>query len=486
VNTLRARLTLGYLVVIVLGMAVAAPLAWLAVEQTYLDTQKANLLAQAALVARTVAAGLPLPAGASVPYSQTGNATSGVHTRVLDTQGAVVIDLFAVPPDPTGAQPLPILVQNATGDVTAPELLARPEIAQALAGQPATAVRTLPRNARVLYAAAPVVTDGRVTSIVYLATPLPASGWDALPVAVRWQLAGALLLAAALAAAAGWRHARALARPLRAVAGAAGAVAAGDLAQRVPETGGVDELTTLARTFNQMTAGLRRADQAKSAFVADVSHELRTPLTVIKGTIETLQDGALDDLAARDDFLSAMSAETERLIRLVNDLLVLARADADTLQLEREPCDLAALAEARAHHFAVLAARRDVRVQVVTDAPGACVPGDGARLTQVLDNLLDNAMRYAPPGSTVAVRVARDGDGLACSVSDSGAGIPVEHLPLIFERFYRADAARSRAAGGSGLGLAITRALVEAHGGRIRAQSVVGRGTTVTFWLPAR
>jgi methyl-accepting chemotaxis protein len=167
-----------------------------------------------------------------------------------------LIDLFAVPPDPTGAGPLPILVQNATGDVTAPELLARPEIAQALAGQPATAVRVLPGNARVLYAAAPVTTGGYVTGIVYLATPLPASGWDALPAAARWQLAGALLLAAALAAAAGWWHARALARPLHAVVAAADSVAAGDLAQHVPEDGGVDELTTLARTFNQMTAGL--------------------------------------------------------------------------------------------------------------------------------------------------------------------------------------------------------------------------------------
>ena len=233
-----------------------------------------------------------------------------------------------------------------------------------------------------------------------------------------------------------------------------------------------------------MTDSLRQADQVKTAFVSDVSHELRTPLTVIKGTIETLQDGALDDLDARDGFLASMANETERLIRLVNDLLVLTRADAGALNLQRQLVDLGDLARARVEHLAGLAARRDVRLRVVAESPAPTL-ADPDRIAQVLDNLLDNAIRHSRPGEQVAVAVAPAGDDLTCSVTDTGPGIPARHLPFIFDRFYRADAARSRGRGGSGLGLSIARALILAHGGHIAAASVEGQGTTVTFRLLA-
>jgi signal transduction histidine kinase len=233
-----------------------------------------------------------------------------------------------------------------------------------------------------------------------------------------------------------------------------------------------------------MTASLRAADQAKTAFVADVSHELRTPLTVIKGTVETLQDGALDDLDAREGFLASMANEIERLIRLVNDLLVLTRADAGALNLQPQPVNLGDLARARVEHLAGIAARRDIRLRVVAESPALAL-ADPDRIAQVLDNLLDNAIRYSRPGEQVTVAVAPAGGEVTSSVADTGPGIPARHLPFIFDRFYRADAARSRSRGGSGLGLSIARALVLAHGGQIAAQSVEGQGTTLTFRLPA-
>ena len=149
-----------------------------------------------------------------------------------------------------------------------------------------------------------------------------------------------------------------------------------------------------------MTASLRQADQAKTAFISDVTHELRTPLTVIKGTIETLQDGALDDLAARGPFLAAMSRETERLIRLVNDLLVLTRADAGALNLQLHPLDLAELARSRCEHLARAAGQSQVRLVVIPPAGEETCPvlADADRMAQVLDNLLDNAIRYSPAG----------------------------------------------------------------------------------------
>jgi signal transduction histidine kinase len=329
-----------------------------------------------------------------------------------------------------------------------------------------------------------------VLQIVYLATPLPDTQWSAFPIAVRWQLAGVILAAILLASAAGLLLARRVAHPLEKLADAAHAVGAGDLGKTLPEDSGILELAMLGRAFNNMTNSLRQADQAKTAFISDVSHELRTPLTVIKGTIETLQDGALDDLAGRGSLLASMSRETERLITLVNDLLVLTRADAGALNLQLRLVDLGELARSRCEHLERAASQRQVRLRTVADLQPAGqgayrVLADADRIAQVLDNLLDNAIRYSPPGGEVTVSLSREDDQVACSVADAGPGIPVKHLPFIFERFYRVDLARGRGEGGSGLGLAIVRGLVLAHGGRTAASSVEGQGTTVTFWLPA-
>ena len=449
-SSLSVRLALSYLAVILVGMGIVTPLAWLAVERLYLNTQTTSLLAQAQLVAAALGTEAP-PAAEPIPYTQASNALPGIHTRVIDAQGGVVIDMTA-PGDssPAAGLPLPQLAQNAAGLVTPEELVARPEIAQARLGQPATAIRRVDAagGKRVLYAAVPVFSSaGAVVQIVYLATPLPDTQWGALPAAVRWQFGAAALAAILLAGLAGLLLSRRISRPLGKLADAAHAVAGGDLAQTVPEDPAISELDVLGRAFNSMTASLRQADQAKTAFISDVSHELRTPLTVIKGTIETLQDGALDDLAARGPFLAAMSRETERLIRLVNDLLVLTRADAGALKLQLCPVNLGELARSRCAALERAAGQRQVQLKVVTDSQaaekGACtVMGDADRLAQVLDNLLDNAIRYSPPGSEVTVTLGREGDQVACRVSDAGPGIPEKHLPLIFERFYRADPAR--------------------------------------------
>ncbi|MBE7468530.1 MAG: hypothetical protein DPW09_14730 [Anaerolineae bacterium] len=490
-TSLRVHLTLTYLVVILVGIGVAAPLAWLAVERLYLDTQKANLLAQAQLVAASLPLSEDFPIETGEPYSQLANVVPGIHTRLIEAEGAVVIDLPAAPALAQAAvAPLPALAQNVAGLVSPEELLGRPEIAQALAGQPATAIRRVEvaGGRQVLYAAAPVkAADGRVARLVYLATPLPDTSLAALPGTTRWQLAGVLIGAVLLATGVGWWLARRISGPLHELGQAAAAVAAGDLSRTAPEETSISDLSRLARAFNGMTHNLRQADHLKAAFIADVSHELRTPLTALKGTIETLQDGAVDDLSARDRFLASLAAETERLIRLVNDLLVLTRADAGTLRLQPQPLDLARLAYRRVEHWTALASQWQVCLRVVEPAGPLTVfvCADADRLAQALDNLLDNAIRHSPPGSEVTVTVAPEANQLCCAVTDSGPGIPGEHLPFIFERFYRADPARSRSLGNSGLGLAIARALILAHNGRIAAHSIEGQGTTVTFWLPA-
>ncbi len=481
---IRLRLSISHLIVLLIGMGVAAGLALLTVENIYLTTQRENLLAQARLTAAALS-GSSLPSEPAEPYLQTANIVPGIHTRLLGEQGAVLVGL----PLTAGESPVQAPLAENSGFVSPDELLKRPEIQQALNRQPETAIRRVPsaEDRRILYAAAPVFTEnGEVAGIVYLATPLPVAG---LPTNLSFQLIGAVLIAALLAGLTGTFLARGIARPLENLDRAAAAVSAGDLNQQIPAESSIRELDSLGQAFNTMTASLRQSDQAKNVFIADVTHELRTPLTVIKGTIETLEDGALDDLAGRDALLISMQRETDRLIRLVNDLLVLTRADAGALNLKIEIVDLVELAQARCATLTLLAASRLVELDVIAEAPDSqkdfSALGDSDRLARVLDNLLDNAIRHAPANSTVTVTIQRVGNELQCAVSDRGSGIPPQHLPLIFERFYRVDTARNRRNGGSGLGLAIVRSLVQAQGGRVRADSIEGQGTAIIFWLPA-
>jgi two-component system sensor histidine kinase VicK len=235
-----------------------------------------------------------------------------------------------------------------------------------------------------------------------------------------------------------------------------------------------------------MTARLETARQVQVDFVANVSHELRTPLTSVKGMLETLRAGAVDDLEVRGRFLETAEDETDRLIRLVNDLLLLSRADSEALQLRRETVDMARLSRRAVDRLESKARDRGLCVKTETggDTPMARIDPD--RIEQVLINLLDNAIKYSRPGGTIIISVTATPDGwLLVQVRDEGIGIPAYDLPRIGQRFYRADKARSRAEGGSGLGLAIAQALVSAHGGRSWLESQEGKGTTAYFTVPA-
>ncbi len=482
-QTIRLRLSLNYLLVLALGMTLAGVLAWFTVERLYVNTQRENLLAQARLIAAALQ-GEALPTEPVQPYSQTANVAPGIHTRLLSEGGAVVVGL----PLSDSFTQMPAAEQYAS--IPTSDLIRRSEIASALNGTPATATRRVLGDQRVLYAAAPVYAEnGQISGIVYIATPLPAAG---LPTNIILQLIGAIILAVLLATLAGTLLARKIARPLEGLAEAATAISKGDLKQRVETESNIRELHSLGNIFNDMAESLRQSDEAKKAFIADVTHELRTPLTVIKGTIETLEDGALDDAEGRGPLLTSMGRETDRLIRLVNELLVLTRADAGSLQLNLQSIDLAELARTRCDVFSNLATRQGINFGVRELAPessaASCqtpkVLADPDRLSQVIDNLLDNAIRHSPANSTITITVKPANEGMECSVNDQGTGIPAQHLPFIFERFYRVDSARNRKNGGTGLGLAIARALIHAQGGQIRAQSVEGEGTTITFWLP--
>lgn len=229
---------------------------------------------------------------------------------------------------------------------------------------------------------------------------------------------------------------------------------------------------------------LRRLEQMRSEFVANVSHELRTPLTSIRGFTETLLDGALEDPTVARHFLQIIHDEAERLTRLINDLLSLSTLESRRREPNRKLLDWHRLVGEVVSMLAPLVQGKnlEVEVKVAEDLPP--VPADRDMMGQMLINLLDNAIKYTPDGGKIKVAVWGEGDNLVLQVADTGIGIPPESLPRIFERFYRADKARSRELGGTGLGLAIVKHIVEAHGGRIEVESRVNGGTSFTVYLP--
>ena len=267
-------------------------------------------------------------------------------------------------------------------------------------------------------------------------------------------------------------------RPLERIATLATQISrADDLSYRLPDTGRDDEIGKLTMALNQTLARLETLFRTQQRFLADVSHELRTPLTTIRGNMDLMRRMGGADPEALDD----IQAELERMTRLVNDLLLLARADVGSLPIERERVALDTVMLDVYRQLSLLNPPVDVRLEEVDQV---AVLGDADRLKQLILNLADNAIKYTPPGGQVCLRLFKTETEAHVEVADDGIGIPEEDLPYIFDRFYRVDKARTRAHGGSGLGLSIVKWIVDVHGGKIYATSDVGEGTTFHVTLP--
>ncbi|MBN9522533.1 heavy metal sensor histidine kinase [bacterium] len=277
--------------------------------------------------------------------------------------------------------------------------------------------------------------------------------------------------------------ARAALAPVDAFRRAADRITADRLHERLPAPNPEDELGKLAATVNAMIGRLERSFAEVKRFTADASHELRTPLTALRTEAEV----ALGGSPTADEFRSLVESTLEecgRMTRLTDQLLALAREDAGVAPPEPEPVDIGQLVSGVADTLRPLAEVKGVTFAAEAQAAGIVVHGNAVRLRQVTVNLIDNAIKYTPAGGSVRVVVGRSGDRAHLTIADTGIGIPPEHLPRVFERFYRVDKARSREMGGTGLGLSIARSIVAAHGGSIDLTSRAGAGTTAAVTLP--
>jgi two-component system OmpR family sensor kinase/two-component system sensor histidine kinase BaeS len=340
------------------------------------------------------------------------------------------------------------------------------------------------------------VVDGQRVGTVIVASGVTGAGSPASDFlsSVNRSILLAVLAAGALALALGALLFFQITAPVRDLKAAAHAIAGGDLERRVVVRTH-DELGDLAQTFNTMAESLSRSETERRQMIADVAHELRTPISVIQANLEAMQDGILP---LDDEQIASLHEEASLLARLVADLRLLSLAEAGQLKLvqtEVDPADLVRRATERLRPDA-----EEKGVQLAVELPASPLPAvfaDSDRISQVIANLVGNALRYTPAGGTVTVEAGAAGRDtqqlqmVQITVTDTGSGIPAADLPHIFDRFYRADKSRTRTSGGSGLGLAIVRHLVEAHGGRVWAESPVfgtngdqGSGTRISFTLP--
>ncbi|MBI2909331.1 MAG: HAMP domain-containing protein [Chloroflexi bacterium] len=258
-------------------------------------------------------------------------------------------------------------------------------------------------------------------------------------------------------------------------------MARGRYSRRV-KVSGEDELGDLASNFNAMAEALEETEERRQQLIGDVAHELRTPLTTIRSYMEGLEDGVLPQ---EPGTYHLVQREAERLTRLVEDLQQLSRAEAKQLDLRTHPVETSSLVRAAVARLQPQYDEKGVILEVVLPDRTPHIMADEDRIIQVLMNVLGNALRHTPVGGEVSVAAVRKEKEVQLSIADNGIGISPEHLPHVFERFFKADRSRSRASGGSGLGLTIAKYLVEAHGGRIWAESAgEGKGSTFSFTLP--
>ncbi len=456
-HSIRWRLTILYLVLLISALLLFSAGTYLATRRALMENYDEVLGDRATLVAQAIDIDDGIPE-LKQEVLLSGHRADDYFTRLYAINGILVFD------DTTGGPYVPDIPAAITAALAREKSL--------------TEVRSGADTLRV--ATFPIIHDGQIAGVLQVGVSLQDVEGTLrtllivllvmIPATVMLASGGGLFLAN-----------RALA-PIDAITRTAQRISAENLSGRIGLLGPDDEVGRLARTFDTMLARLEEAFHRQRQFAADASHELRTPLTAIIGQIDVALSWP-ESAESLHATLESVREQAQRLARLANNLLFLARADAPAVVRAVEPVDLSALLPAIVTQVQPLAAQRQQTI-VLPALPPRVVHGNEDQLIRLLLNLLDNAIRYTPPGGRIGLDCTDEHGNIRISVRDSGPGIAPEHLPRVFDRFYRVDRGRSRAQGGSGLGLAIAQSIAQLHGGQIVVESAVGRGSTFTVILP--
>lgn len=455
--SLRLRLTLLYSAILAAALLAFSILLYTTVANLTLDAAKNAASTEANSLIAAAQGHRPFLDWNRLILSTQAVAGGPMSLQIRDTTGAVI---FHTPDLEASKYTLPLsdtVQQQVQGGMSVPTIVNAP-------------------GGRLLVYSTLIMIDGQ-PGVLQMARSLRDP--DQTLATLRAVLAVGGLVMTLLACAAGWLLAGAALRPIRRITQTAQAIGdAQDFQRRVAYAGPRDEVGHLATTFNAMLARLQSAFQTQTRFVADASHELRTPLTSIRGNLGLLQRQPPIAEADRVAVLASLVGESERLNRLVNDLLTLARSDSGR-PLRHDPIALTPVLDELCRQAHLLGPRHTITCSA---PPDLVALGDHDALTQVLLILLDNALKFTPPGGAITITAAGDGGRVTLAVGDSGPGIAPEALPLVFERFYQGDSARTGT--GTGLGLAIARALVTGQSGDLTVRSQPGQGSVFTVTLP--
>jgi len=464
---LRHKLMLSTTLVTVVAMATLGIVLMLALEDFFLQQLQDTLLAEAMMLSEQVQDDL-----------QAGQRAIALHSP------------HTVPGGPMTLQAR-ILVVDAQGRLAAAsrlqdmahigEPIREEGIERALLGQ--VDMGRLPQpllGGDAIYVAIPIMKDGRPVGAVRFSHSIVTIQEEMQR--IRLIVLLAIAITTLLMIVMTLRLAASITAPLRALAVASHEVAHGRLSQQVPMTGD-DEVDQLAQAFNTMTTQLADADRARRSFLADLAHELKAPVGGLKAGVEALTAGAKANAPLRDRLLDGIANEVHRLERLTNDLILFARLDVGQLEVRHDPLNLAQVIALCCQSGQAMAEQAHISLSCEIPSQLPTIRGDADRLAQVVTNLLDNALKFTPPGGRVSVRAWVEGSAIHVAVSDGGPGFAPEDLPHIFNRFYRGRT-QGRERPGIGLGLAIARSIVEAHGGSITAYNRPGGGAEVAITLP--
>lgn len=464
-SSIRWKILLTFLLIIGISFAMMAALLTGLVSRTLYAqrTRQASLSAE-----RLASSAAPFFASARTDelYELLRDAASELDGRILlvSPDGKVHLDTFA-------------LLDGSR--------LSLPELAQALSGHTSAAYGIYPADTKGEYAAlcaAQMTHEGQV--IGALLVSMPVTELHNAIVTVEKQLLTVFAVVAAAALIAAMIFSVTLTRPVKALTSTIRRMGRGDLSARASIRAS-GELKELADSYNTMAEKIENFDRSRSQFVSNASHELKTPLTAMKLLLECLIDQPEMPQELRMEFMQDMNHEIDRLSDIITDLLTLSKMDSQDTALHLTDVDLTALTGEALHTLRPVADRAGQRI-VAELASGVRLRGDTTKLSQIVYNLTDNAIKYTPEGGEIRVNLTVKGRSAILAVSDNGIGIPEEEQAHVFDRFYRVDKARSRATGGTGLGLSIVRQMVQLHGGSITLSSRPGHGSTFTVTLPMR
>jgi two-component system, OmpR family, sensor kinase len=462
---IRGKLTSTYILLICIVMGVISVFLLNMLENYYLEYQREAMENSGNLVAEISSSFLHRESDLIILSAMAEDIARQINARVIivDKQGMVLGD------------------SQRVGGFFGQTLL-RPEIVTALTGETGGSEQFSESSGQwIMQVAVPVIIEGEIRGAVFLASSL-SHIYETLG-AVRTFIFIATFLALVLVGFFAALMAKSFTTPLEDLTAAARQMAAGNLKQEIPIRR-EDEIGQLTRQFNNMSTRVMETNRQLREFVANASHELRTPLTTINLLVNSLKDFS-DDKDIRDEFISDIDTETQRLISLVSDLLDLARLDGEAKNKSNmKPLDLAEFVREVVASVSSRIERQGLTMDYREGSQYLPVLANADELKQVLHNLLDNALKYTPPGGCVRVEVRGGAEEALVAVADTGCGIPGGDLEKVFERFYRVDKARSREQGGTGLGLSICRELIDRHHGEIWAESQEGKGTTIYFVLP--